>query len=137
MTRRKANQNLTDQQWAAIPLLVQGKTPHETASEIGVSHTTVSKWKHSDDLFIKMLMVEQFDRYKAMLNKVRDAQTKAIDKLVSALDNSEPDVQIRAATLLLKMPTAKPRSGADYYDMKAEQFEDYQTFAPDVGGQKS
>lgn len=72
---------LTARQLTAINLLTLGKTAVATARTIGVSETTLHRWKRDHPLFIAELARRQGDLFDAMISKLRKTMSCSIDEL--------------------------------------------------------
>lgn len=88
-------------QQSAIDLLVCGKSDTETAAALGLSRTTVSKWRLYDVAFQAALNRRRAEVWSEGAERLRSLVPKALDALAAELDR-RPN-RLKAALALLKM----------------------------------
>ena len=115
---------LTQQQQAALELLLQGMTDAQVGAQIGVDRTTIFRWRKSElfgtelDHHRRALMEQSTARLQTLLDP-------ALDILEKQLAGDDPKTQLRAAAILVRLatparirPVASPtkKSPADSFD---------------------
>ena len=98
----KRESGVTDQQQAAITLLLSGQSQVATATELGVDVGTVNRWANHDPHFIATLNQRRQDLYNSQIERLRNLVEKAISVLESGLDSDDERVAISAARSVLK-----------------------------------
>ncbi len=103
MTKPDESRQLSPQQQAAVPLLLQGKTVTAVARDISVTRQTVSAWLNSDATFMAELNAERFSLWQGNKERLRALIPKAIDVLERGLDSADDKVSQAAARDILKV----------------------------------
>ena len=97
---------LSEKQYQAIDLILQGMTDEEVASRIGISRQTVNKWKNKNPAFIAELNRRRKEIHDASRDKLIRLASKAIDTLEQEVEAGNWKVALE----ILKM------AGLDYRD---------------------
>ena len=97
---------LSEKQYQAIDLILQGLTDEEVASRIGASRQTVNKWKNKNPVFIAELNRRRKEIHDASRDKLIRLASKAIDTLEKEVEAGNWKVALE----VLKM------AGLDYRD---------------------
>jgi hypothetical protein len=99
---------LTDQQLAAIDLLLAGETVDRTAATLGIGRETLSGWREEDTVFIARYNESLQSAWDASQKRLMDAQRKAIDKLAELVDEQDTGIALKAAAALLRITVPRP-----------------------------
>lgn len=99
---------MTDKQYAAMDLLLMGKSTDEVGKAIGVRRETVWRWTKDPD-FVAQIEDARTERRARLSAALEDAAQRAAEVLVSGLDESAPwSVRLRAAESILSRSGVKP-----------------------------
>ncbi|MFO0809704.1 MAG: helix-turn-helix domain-containing protein [Gemmataceae bacterium] len=89
-------------QLSAIDLLASGQNDTETAAALGLSRTTVSKWRLYDAVFQAALNRRRAEVWSVGADKLRALIPRAIDALASELAADGPN-RLKAALEVLRL----------------------------------
>ncbi|MQF69060.1 hypothetical protein FIM12_01800 [SAR202 cluster bacterium AD-804-J14_MRT_500m] len=103
---------LTVTQLNAIDVLAQGKTDQETATVVGVSRESVSRWKNHNPNFIAELNKQRRLIWGASHDRLRSLLPKAIDTLETALERGDSKVAMELLKAAGIYGQIKPPSGS-------------------------
>ena len=90
--------HLTDQQHAAITLLVAGHSDREVADRVGVARETVNRWRNRNPHVMAELSRRRQDAWREVRDRLRALAGQAVDVLRDGLLANDT----RAAVTLLK-----------------------------------
>lgn len=91
-------------QQSAIDLLVTGKSDTETAAALGLSRTTVSKWRLYDPVFQAALNRRRAEVWSDGAERLRALVPKALDALAAELDGGPNRLKAALALLRIAQP---------------------------------
>jgi len=94
--------SLSSQQEAVIVSLLAGKTQKDAAEAAGVSAETVSRWMHSDALFVATLNARRQELWDMNSAALRDLAKEATAVLKDLLDSPDDRVRLRSVLAILK-----------------------------------
>lgn len=97
------------QQVMALSLLLAGRTQREVANVLDIAEETISRWKHSDPVFIAAYNEGCRALYDASLVELLDLRRDAIKALKDTVNDEQKrpgyaDRRLKAAIAILKMP---------------------------------
>ena len=95
-------EKLDERQERAIFLLMEGKTISEVAAELGISRTTIYRWKKNDALFRKELDRLKWSAWEAGESKLISARTAAIDAAIELLEHEDARIKLKAIDTILR-----------------------------------
>jgi hypothetical protein len=96
------------QQVLALALLLAGRTQREVANVLDIAEETISRWKHSDPVFIAAYNEGCQALYDASLVELLDLRrdaTKALKDIVNEDQMRHADRRLKAAIAILKVDT--------------------------------
>lgn len=92
---------LTPLHHQAIALLLAGRTDTAIAAALGISRSTLFRWKHYHPLFQAILNRLQAANWSATLHRLRSIYSRAAKVMDQNLRSPDPDLRFRAAQTLL------------------------------------
>jgi hypothetical protein len=109
LLRARHRDHLTEQQVAAVELLLQGLTEVEVAARLHVNRTSIYRWRTRSPLFRAFLDQQRRAVYDQSAERIRGAMLPAIELLEQQVRDAatSPDRAIRAAGMLLKLAAAR------------------------------
>jgi len=109
---KSTNQELTEKQVMAIPLLVAGKTARCVAKEIGVAPQTISEWR-KEPKFEAKLNESKWNCLRESLDQLRSAASRAVSNLAEISEHAENEETRRKAcmNILEMVGIADPTNG--------------------------
>ena len=99
---------LTPPQAAAVGLLLAGKSGKQTATELGVSEETVSRWRNGSPSFVAALNVGRAELHDSQLDALRQLRRKALDTLTELLEADDAGTKLKAVGLVLALDVGAP-----------------------------
>ena len=92
---------LNDKQQTALSLLLIGDNNKAVASKVGVDENTIYRWR-TDPIFKELLIDLRIQALQSIEIKLHTLGDKALNKLLSILDNAENENnQLKASTFIL------------------------------------
>ena len=92
---------LNDKQQTALSLLLIGDNNKAVASKVGVDENTIYRWR-TDPIFKELLIDLRIQALQSIEIKLHTLGDKALNKLLSILDNAENENnQLKAYTFIL------------------------------------
>lgn len=107
---------LSEKQYQAIDLILQGLTDEEVASRVGVARQTVNKWKNKNTEFIVELTKRRKEIHDAAKDKLIRLASKAIDTLEQEVEAGNWKVALE----VLRMAGLDYRKGMDFGPTKED-----------------
>lgn len=101
-TRQSELAELTEEQCRAVMLALSGATDESIAAAVGVTRQTVNGWRNAHPAFIARLNAERAAVIEAARGELRGALSRAADVVLSALDNGNGALRLKAACWLLE-----------------------------------
>ncbi len=98
---------LSEKQYQAIDLILQGLTDEEVALRVGVTRQTVNKWKNKNPAFIAELNQRRKEVHDAAKDKLIRLASKAVDTLEQEIEAGNWKVALE----ILKMAGLDYREG--------------------------
>jgi hypothetical protein len=98
---------LSPQQLYAIDLILIGEDDDDIAGKVGVSRTTIWRWKNFYPAFAERLNQRQVEIWGQAGDRLRAALDEAVGELIAQLRDGEAWERFRAARTLLVMANAK------------------------------
>ena len=90
-------------QLSAIDLLVSGKNDKETAEQLGLSRTAVTKWRLYDPVFQAALNLRRAEVWGAGIDRLRSLIPKALDALAEEVESKDNPNRLKAARGVLRI----------------------------------
>jgi hypothetical protein len=101
---------LTADQEQAIPFLLAGKSPTDTAAEIGVPGEDLHRWLTTDAAFVAALNRRREEDWEAHWERRRHLVGKAVDTLAALLDSADETTRLKAAGAVLRFASTNVRT---------------------------
>ena len=120
---------LSEKQYLAIDLILQGLTDEEVASQIGVARQTVNKWKNKNTEFIIELNRRRQEIHDAAKDKLIRLASKAIDTLEQEVEKRNWKVALE----ILKMAGLDYRKGISFGPTSEEDIKINKFFMKELG----
>jgi hypothetical protein len=93
----------TATQLDAIELLARGKTDRETAEELNLAATRVTRWRRYDPVFQAALNARRADVWATGIDRLRSLVPEALDALAEELHKGEGATRVKAAQVILRL----------------------------------
>lgn len=102
---------LTDQQHAAIELLITGVAGSEVARAVGVNPSTVSRWRRNDPQFIAALESARREVFGEARDRLASLAADAVGVLGDVVKDAgaPPHLRVRASLAILGYMARQPR----------------------------
>ena len=100
--RAEEDAGLSATQWQALSMLLAGKKQLDVATALGITQSTVSRWRHSP-VFAAALNIAVRDCYISAVAELRDASTDALLVLRECMQSNDPRVRVTAAVAILRL----------------------------------
>ena len=94
---------ISEQQHAAIRLLLMGSTQHSVAEQIDTTPETISRWLRNDADFIATLNYQRQSAYQSVVDRMRSLAHTAVGALETGLESENEMVRLKTAQTILKM----------------------------------
>jgi hypothetical protein len=99
----QSRRELSEQQKAAVELLVSGKTDREAATALNLPGDSVVKWRMHDPVFQAALNAYRAEAWRAGIDRLRSMVPKALDALADELNRAENPQRCKIALDVLRL----------------------------------
>ena len=99
----QSRRELSEQQKAAVELLVSGKTDREAATALNLPGDSVVKWRMHDPVFQAALNAYRAEAWRAGIDRLRSMVPKALDALADELNRADNPERCKTALDILRL----------------------------------